>query len=101
MHFFAGKLVACQCGFLQPLEYQLNGFDCQTIGVVTSHYRYISFDCMCQYVHTGISNSSSRQAVYKLWIDDRNIWSQLVVSQRILSIVSSCLVGNYRERSYF
>ncbi|MNC48305.1 hypothetical protein D3C75_974090 [compost metagenome] len=75
MHFLTGNSVAFKRRFFKVLEYQLDCFNCQTISVVTRHNRYISFDGMCQYVHTCISYSSFWQAIYELWINDSYVWS--------------------------
>ncbi|MNZ84988.1 hypothetical protein D3C78_1037620 [compost metagenome] len=100
MHFFASQFVASQCRFLKVLEYQLNRFDCKTISIIVSHNRNISFDCMCQNVHTSICYCYFRQAVYKFRINNCYIWSQLVISQRIFRVAINFVCNNC-ERSYF
>ena len=77
----------------------LDRMKCQWICKIAVCCRYISLDCMCQCIHSCISNLFLRKSCYQFRINDCNIWCDIKVCQRIFD---SCIViCDYGECCYF
>ena len=83
----------------QIIQNHLDCLQCKWICKWTVECWYISFDRMCQCIHSCVSNLFLRKSFYQFRINDCNIWCDIKVCQRIFD---SCIViCDYGECCYF
>ena len=81
----------------QVLEDELEGLECKTVGVRSSHNGSISLEAVCNCVDTGSGGQTSRAGSHHISVNDSHLRHQLIVSQRVLN--ACILIGDNRERS--
>ena len=99
VHLLSCKLISCLVGIREILKYELDSVECESVCIVCCKNGNISFDSVCENVKSCECCGSLRNCVNELRVNDSDIRSELVVSERILHVLG--LIGNYCEGSNF
>ena len=84
---------------LQISMYHLNSMQCQGIGIVTVERRYISFNCMCHSIHSGMCGQFLRHCLCKRRVNDGNVRCDVEISQRVFD--AFVVISDDRKCRYF
>ena len=102
MHFFAGSHIAV-VGSGKVVEYHFNRLKSQRVGKWAMQSGNVCFNCVCQGIHSGVSNLLGRKRFYKFGVNDSYIGSNVEVCQRVFDacriVCNNGKCGNFGSSS--
>lgn len=89
MHFLSGfPVLAVSISPGQIVKYQLNGFDCQGVGIVRGHDGDIGFKGMGKDIRSGVGGDTGRNGQGKFRVDYGYVRREFIICYRVFNILS-------------